>query len=124
MLRTHTCGELRLEHAGSEVTLCGWVQTIRDKGGMIWIDLRDRYGITQLVFDESKTPEPIIHTARSLGREYVIQVTGKVSERYAQNDRIPTGQIEVWVSGLGVLNPAKVPPFTIEEETDGGRTSG
>jgi aspartyl-tRNA synthetase len=120
MLRTHTCGELRLEDIKKEVTLCGWAQKIRDKGGMIWIDLRDRYGITQLVFDESKTSGEIIEAARGLGREFVIQATGKVIERYARNDKIPTGDIEIDVMDLKVLNAAKTPPFTIEDETDGG----
>ena len=120
MLRTHTCGELRLEHAGSDVTLSGWVQTIRDKGGVIWIDLRDRYGITQLVFDESKTSSSVIDSARTLGREYVIKAVGKVFERYSKNDKIPTGDIEIFVDELEILNSAKVPPFTIEEVSDGG----
>ena len=120
MLRTHNCGELRSEDINKQVTLCGWVQKVRDKGGMIWIDLRDRYGVTQLVFDESKTPQEIIDTVRSLGREYVIQTSGKVLERYAKNDKIPTGNIEIEVGKIEILNPSKVPPFTIEDETDGG----
>ncbi len=120
MLRTHTCGELRLDHAGKQVKLSGWAQKIRDKGGMIWIDLRDRYGITQLVFDESKTDPQIIKTARSMGREYVIRAGGEVVERFSKNDKIPTGDIEVFVNRLEILNPSRVPPFTIEDETDGG----
>lgn len=120
MLRTHNCGELRNEDINKEVTLCGWVQKVRDKGGMIWIDLRDRYGITQLVFDESKTPTEIVQIARSLGREFVIQSTGSVLERYAKNDKIPTGDIEIDVTNIKILNKSKVPPFTIEDETDGG----
>lgn len=120
MLRTHTCGELRLEDLNKTVTLSGWVQKIRDKGGMIWIDLRDRYGITQLVFDESKTPADIIETARSLGREFVIRVSGIVIERYAKNDKISTGDIELDVREIRILNSAKTPPFTIEDNTDGG----
>ena len=120
MLRTHNCGELRSEDINKQVTLCGWVQKVRDKGGMIWIDLRDRYGVTQLVFDESKTPQEIIDTVRSLGREYVIQTSGTVLERYAKNDKIQTGNIEIEVGKIEVLNPSKVPPFTIEDETDGG----
>lgn len=120
MLRTHTCGELRLEDLNKTVTLSGWVQKIRDKGGMIWIDLRDRYGITQLVFDESKTPADIIETARSLGREFVIRVSGTVIERYAKNDKISTGDIELDVREIRILNSAKTPPFTIEDNTDGG----
>jgi aspartyl-tRNA synthetase len=120
MLRTHTCGELRLEDINKNVTLSGWAQKIRDKGGMIWIDLRDRYGITQLVFDESKTSMEIVDKARELGREFVIQATGTVIERYAKNDKMATGDIEIDVAELKVLNAAKTPPFTIEDETDGG----
>ena len=120
MLRTHNCGELRLEDANKEITLCGWVQKIRDKGGLIWIDLRDRYGITQLVIDESKTKKEIVETARKLGREFVVKAEGLVLERYAKNDKMPTGDIEIDVQGLAVLNPSHVPPFTIEDETDGG----
>jgi aspartyl-tRNA synthetase len=120
MLRTHTCGELRLEHVNQEVTLCGWVQRVRDKGGMIWVDLRDRYGITQLIFDESKTDAALVEVARSLGREFVVKASGLVVERFAKNDKLPTGAIEIAVKGLEVLNPSKVPPFTIEDDTDGG----
>ena len=120
MLRTHTCGELRIQHVNETATLCGWVQRVRDKGGMVWIDLRDRYGITQLIFDESKTDKAIIEKVRELGREYVIKATGKVVERFSKNDKIPTGEVEIEVSGLEVLNKSKVPPFTIEDDTDGG----
>ena len=120
MYRSHTNGKLRLENVNQEITLSGWVQKVRDKGGMIWIDLRDRYGVTQLVFDEGKTPKEIIDTVRSLGREYVIQTSGTVLERYAKNDKIPTGDIEIEVDKIEILNPSKVPPFTIEDETDGG----
>jgi aspartyl-tRNA synthetase len=120
MLRTHTCGELRLSHIDQSVTLTGWVQRLRDKGGLLWIDLRDRYGITQLIFDESTTDPALIAAAKNLGREYVIQVTGNVIERIAKNDRMPTGDIEVKVTSLQLLNASKVPPFTIEDETDGG----
>lgn len=120
MLRTHTCGELRLDRINQTVTLSGWVQKIRDKGGMIWIDLRDRYGITQLIFDESKSDQEIIAKARTVGREFVLQVKGKVLERFAKNDKIPTGDVEVFVEELVILNPSKVPPFTIEDDTDGG----
>jgi aspartyl-tRNA synthetase len=120
MLRSHTCGELSLENVGQEVTLCGWVQRIRDKGGMIWLDLRDRYGLTQLLFEEGKTSSEILATARSLGREFVISATGTVIERIAKNDKMTTGSIEIRVSALSVLNPAKLPPFLIEDETDGG----
>ena len=97
MYRSHTNGKLRLENVNQEITLSGWVQKVRDKGGMIWIDLRDRYGVTQLVFDEGKTPKEIIDTVRSLGRDYVVQTSGTVLERYAKNDKIPTGNIEIEV---------------------------
>ncbi|KAA6440713.1 aspartate--tRNA ligase [Dyadobacter flavalbus] len=120
MLRTNTCGELSLEHVNQEVVLCGWVQRIRDKGGMIWLDLRDRYGLTQLLFEEGKTPSQVLETARSLGREFVISAKGIVIERIAKNDKIATGAIEIRVSELTVLNAAKLPPFLIEDETDGG----
>ncbi|MFS0491155.1 aspartate--tRNA ligase [Leadbetterella byssophila] len=120
MLRTHTCGELRMSEVNQSATLCGWVQKIRDKGGMIWIDLRDRYGITQLIFEEGKTDAAVISKARSLGREFVISATGKVQERLAKNDKIPTGDIEISVDDIQILNPAKLPPFLIEDDTDGG----
>ncbi len=120
MYRTHTCGELRSEHIGQDVALSGWVQRIRDKGFMVWIDLRDRYGITQLFLNEESTPKELIDTVRTLGREYVIKVTGKVIERASKNDKIPTGDIEIDVNGIELLNASKLPPFTIEEETDGG----
>ncbi|RXK48166.1 aspartate--tRNA ligase [Aquirufa rosea] len=120
MLRTHTNGELRLNHVGQEVTLCGWIQRIRDKGGMIWVDLRDRYGITQLMLEEGKSSAEALTLARSLGREYVVEAKGQVVERLAKNDKIATGDIEVKVSEIKVLNPAKLPPFLIEDETDGG----
>ena len=120
MYRTHTCGELRIEDVSKEVMLSGWVQRIRDKGGMLWIDLRDRYGITQLIFNESTTDADIIRKARTFGREYVIQATGIVTERFSKNPNIPTGEIEIVVNKLTVLNPSKVPPFTIENNTDGG----
>lgn len=120
MLRTHTCGELRLTDANKHVTLAGWVQRLRDKGSVLWIDLRDRYGITQLIFEEGKTDITLLNTARGLGREYVIQVEGLLVERLSKNDKIPTGEIEMKVSKLIILNAAKLPPFTIEDETDGG----
>ncbi len=120
MYRTITCGALRSNEINKTVTLSGWVQKTRDKGFMIWIDLRDRYGITQLIFDEERTPKEIMEQARNLGREFVIQVTGKVIERASKNPAIPTGDIEILVSKLTVLNQAKTPPFTIEDETDGG----
>lgn len=120
MYRTHTNGELRLANVSEEVTLSGWVQKIRDKGFMIWIDLRDRYGITQLIVDEERTDKALIEKAKDLGREFVIQVTGEVIERQSKNANIPTGEIEVLVSGLEILNESITPPFTIENETDGG----
>ncbi|MCC9166720.1 aspartate--tRNA ligase [Pontibacter harenae] len=120
MLRTHTCGDLRIENVGQEVVLTGWVQRLRDKGGMLWIDLRDRYGITQLSFEEGVSAAELFDQARELGREYVIKATGNVIERYSKNDKIATGDIEVKVTALEVLNPAKLPPFLIEDETDGG----
>ena len=119
MYRTHTCGELRYENIGQEITLSGWVQRIRDLGAMRFIDLRDRYGITQLVADEN-TPQPIIKTLENIGREYVIQATGIVRERSSKNNKIPTGEIEIELTVLKILNPSKIPPFTIEEDTDGG----
>lgn len=120
MLRTHTCGELRISDVNKQITLCGWVQRLRDKGSVLWIDLRDRYGITQLIFEEGKTEASVLAAARALGREYVIQVEGTVVERLSKNDKIPTGDIEVKASKLTVLNAAKLPPFTIEDDTDGG----
>jgi aspartyl-tRNA synthetase len=119
MYRTHTCGELRLSNAGQTVTLAGWVQRTRKMGGMTFVDLRDRYGITQLVFNE-EVNAPLCEEANKLGREYVIQVTGKVNERYSKNSNIPTGDIEIIVDELTVLNASDTPPFTIEENTDGG----
>ena len=119
MYRTHNCGELRLSEVGQSVTLCGWVQRTRKMGGMTFVDLRDRYGITQLVFNE-ETDAALCAQANKLGREYVIQVTGTVNERYAKNDKMPTGDIELLVDTLTVLNASEVPPFTIEENTDGG----
>jgi aspartyl-tRNA synthetase len=120
MLRTHTCGELRLSDLNKSTTLSGWVLRSRDKGSVLWIDLRDRYGLTQLIFEEGKTDAELMKVAKGLGREFVIQVEGIVAERLSKNDKIPTGEIEVKVSKLTVLNPAKTPPFTIEDETDGG----
>lgn len=120
MLRTHTCGELRLSDKGQEVTLAGWVQRVRNKGGLVWVDLRDRYGLTQLIFEEGSSDEALLETATDLGREFVVQATGKVIERTAKNDKIPTGEIEVKVAELQVLNRSKVPPFIIEDVTDGG----
>lgn len=119
MFRTHHCGQLRLSNQNHEVTLSGWVAKSRDLGGMTFIDLRDRYGITQLVFNMEINAE-LCEQARKLGREFVIQITGLVKERTNKNPKIPTGDIEIEVSGLSVLNSAKTPPFTIEEDTDGG----
>ncbi len=119
MYRTHTCGELRMEHVGKEVTLAGWVQRSRKMGAMTFIDLRDRYGITQLVFNE-ETDAELCAQANKLGREFVIQVVGTVNERYSKNKNIPTGDIEIIVSQLKVLNASEIPPFTIEDNTDGG----
>ncbi|MBK8969277.1 MAG: aspartate--tRNA ligase [Saprospiraceae bacterium] len=120
MYRTHTCNQLRLADAGKTVTLAGWAATIRDKGGLLWIDLRDRYGITQLVFDENYTAPELFAVARSVGREFVLQASGTVIERAAKTTKIPTGEIEIKVSELKILNKAKTPPFTIQDDTDGG----
>ena len=119
MYRTHTCGELRSENIGQQIILSGWVQRVRDLGAMRFIDLRDRYGITQLVTDEN-TPESIYEVLENIGREYVIQASGTVRERTSKNPKIPTGEIEVELSGLKILSSSEIPPFTIEEETDGG----
>ena len=119
MYRTKTCGELRLTDAGSEVTLAGWVQKTRKMGGMTFVDLRDRYGITQLVFDESKDAA-LCEQANKLGREWCVQATGIVSERQAKNPKMDTGDIEILVSKLNVLSESVTPPFTIEDNTDGG----
>ena len=120
MYRTHNCGELRISDSNKKVILCGWVQKSRDKGFMVWIDLRDRYGITQLIFDEQRSSKEILERAKSLGREFVVQVKGKVIERSSKNPNIPTGDIEILVSDLKILNNSKTPPFTIENNTDGG----
>lgn len=120
MYRSHHCGELNASHINTEVTLAGWVQKSRDKGFMNWVDLRDRYGITQLIFDESRTEKSVFELAKTLGREYVIQVKGTVIERESKNTAIPTGEIEILVSEMTILNAALTPPFTIEDETDGG----
>jgi aspartyl-tRNA synthetase len=120
MFRTHTNGELCSQQIGQKVTLSGWVQTIRDKGFVLWIDLRDRYGITQLVFDSERTSVILLEEARKLGREFVIQVDGEVIERLSKNLNIPTGEIEILVKELTILNESLVPPFTIEDQTDGG----
>ncbi|MDX9750346.1 MAG: aspartate--tRNA ligase, partial [Flavobacteriales bacterium] len=119
MYRTHTCGELRLADAGKTVTLAGWVQRARDLGGLTFVDLRDRYGITQLSFNMERTAD-LCAAARKLGREFVVQATGVVTERESKNAQLPTGEVEIVVTGLKVLNTAATPPFTIEDETDGG----
>ncbi len=119
MYRSHTCGELRVAHVGSSVTLSGWVQRIRNLGAMTFIDLRDRYGITQVVIDES-CPSPVKELVKELGREYVIQISGEVVERASKNSKLPTGDIEVRANMIKVLNASDIPPFTIEDDTDGG----
>ena len=119
MYRTHNCGELRINSVNQDVILSGWIQTIRKLGGMTFITLRDRYGLTQLVFDENISDE-LKQKVESLGREFVVQVNGKVIERSSKNPKMPTGEIEIVVNGLSILNKSEIPPFTIEEETDGG----
>ena len=120
MYRSHTCGELNSSNIGQEVTLSGWVQKTRDKGFMIWVDLRDRYGITQLILDAERTNSDVIEKAKTLGREFVIQAKGTVIERASKNPNMATGDIEILVSELSILNESLVPPFTIEDSTDGG----
>ena len=120
MYRSHNCGELNAQHINTEVTLAGWVQKSRDKGFMNWIDLRDRYGVTQLIFDESRTQKEVFELAKTLGREFVIQAKGTVIEREAKNANMSTGDIEILVTELKILNASITPPFTIEDETDGG----
>ncbi len=120
MYRSHNCGELNASHINQEVTLAGWVQKSRDKGFMNWVDLRDRYGITQLLFDESRSEKTVFELAKTLGREFVVQVKGTVIEREAKNKNIPTGEIEILVTKMTILNASLTPPFTIEDETDGG----
>lgn len=119
MLRTNTCGELNMSHVGQKVTLCGWIQKLRKLGGMTFIDLRDRYGITQLAFNND-TPEDVTQKVEKMGREWVIKVSGVVTERYSKNKNIPTGDIEIIVEEIDVLNESAIPPFTIEDESDGG----
>ena len=115
MFRTHTCGELTQANINEKVTLSGWVSTLRDKGFMMWIDLRDRYGITQIILDEERSSKELFETARQLGREFVIQVTGTVIERASKNPNIPTGNIEILAENITILNESALPPFTIEE---------
>ncbi|WP_304470056.1 amino acid--tRNA ligase-related protein, partial [uncultured Muribaculum sp.] len=119
MYRTNTCGELRLADAGKKVTLAGWVQRVRKMGGMTFVDVRDRYGITQVVFNND-TDASLCEAANHLGREYVVQITGTVAERSSKNPNIPTGDIEIIAENLNILNKSEVPPFTIEDDTDGG----
>jgi aspartyl-tRNA synthetase len=120
MYRSHDCGSLRASDINKEVTLAGWVQKSRDKGSIVWVDLRDRYGISQLLFDEERTEKALIEKAQKLGREFVIQVKGTVIERVSKNKNIPTGEIEILVKELEILSVSKTPPFTIEDKTDGG----
>ena len=120
MYRTHNCGQLNASHIDQKVSLCGWVQKTRDKGSLIWVDLRDRYGITQLIFDAERSDKILIESAKKLGREFVLQASGKVIERASKNPNIATGDIEILVESLTILNEANTPPFTIENETDGG----
>ena len=120
MYRSHNCGELNASHISQEVTLAGWVQKMRNKGFLIWADLRDRYGITQLIFDEARTQKEVFELAATLGREFVIQVKGTVIERESKNPNMATGEIEILVKELTILNASQIPPFTIEDETDGG----
>jgi len=120
MYRSHNCGELNASHINTEVTLAGWVQKSRDKGFMNWVDLRDRYGVTQLIFDEGRPEKTVFELAKTLGREFVIQVKGTVIEREAKNKNMATGEIEILVTQLTILNASLTPPFTIEDETDGG----
>ena len=119
MYRSNTCGELRIGDAGKEVTLAGWVQRARKMGGMTFVDLRDRYGITQVVFNNEIDPA-LCEASNHLGREYVVQVKGTVAERSSKNAALPTGDIEIIAKELKVLNASEVPPFTIEDDTDGG----
>ena len=120
MFRTSNCGELTISHVGKIVTLAGWVSRIRDKGFVLWIDLRDRYGITQIIFDEKRSSIEFMDKVRKIHREYVIQIKGKVIERESKNPDIKTGDIEILASSLNILNESITPPFTIENNTDGG----
>jgi len=120
MYRSHNCGELRISNAGEHVTLSGWVQKVRNKGGLLWIDLRDRYGITQLVLEEGVSSNESIEIAKKTGREFVVSVSGEVIERFSKTTKIATGEIEIKVAEISILNASVTPPFTIEDETDGG----
>ncbi len=120
MLRTHNCGELRIEDTNAKVSLCGWVQTIRDKGSVLWVDLRDRYGVTQLIFEPNESNEALVAQVRALGREFVIRANGEVIERHSKTKKIATGDIEIKVEDLEILNASKVPPFVVDDLKDGG----
>ena len=120
MYRTHNCGELNIKNLTAKVQLSGWVHKIRNKGFIIWVDLRDRYGSTQLIFDQDRTSESLINKAKTIGREFVISIKGSVIERKSKNPNISTGEIEILVSELNILNKSLTPPFTIEDESDGG----
>ena len=120
MYRSHNCGELRIKHVGKEVKLSGWIHKIRDKGSLIWIDLRDRYGITQIIIDTNESSKSIVEQVKKVGREYVVSVTGSVKERESKNPNIGTGDIEITLQEIEILNKSKVPPFTLDENTDGG----
>ncbi len=120
MYRTHTCGELNINNIGEKVILSGWIQKMRDKGKMIWVDLRDRYGITQIILEDGVTDSKIFENVRSAGREYVVQISGEVIKRFSVNPNIPTGEVEIKISEFKILNKSETPPFTIEDETDGG----
>ena len=120
MYRSHNCGELRIEHVGQDVKLSGWVHKIRDKGSLLWIDLRDRYGITQIIIDINESSKDLVNQVKKIGREYVISVKGIVEERQSKNPNIKTGDIEISLSEVEILNESKIPPFTIDDNTDGG----
>ena len=120
MYRSHNCGELRIKHVGQEVKLSGWIHKIRDKGSLIWIDLRDRYGITQIIIDTNESSKSIVEQVKKVGREYVVSLTGSVKERESKNPNIGTGDIEITLQEIEILNKSKVPPFTLDENTDGG----
>ena len=120
MYRSHNCGELRIEHVGQDVKLSGWVHKIRDKGSLLWIDLRDRYGITQIIIDINESSKDLVNQVKKIGREYVVSVKGIVKERQSKNPNIKTGDIEISLSEVEILNESKIPPFTIDDNTDGG----
>ena len=120
MYRSHNCGELRIEHVGQDVKLSGWVHKIRDKGSLLWIDLRDRYGITQIIIDINESSKDLVNQVKKIGREYVVSVKGIVEERQSKNPNIKTGDIEISLSEVEILNESKIPPFTIDDNTDGG----